>query len=76
MAIDPMSELPLRVGDVVALRPDAPVAGYPWLRPGLQGQVLFAEASDERDVTGEVTVAFVGHRGHPIRLHRRWLVRP
>jgi hypothetical protein len=73
MAMDPTRELPLRVGDVVALRPDVPSAGYPWLQPGLKGRVLFAEVADERDGTGEVTVAFAGHRAHPIRLHRRWL---
>jgi len=71
--MDPMSELPVRVGDVVALRPGAPVTGYPWLQPGLTGRVLFAEVSDERDVTGEVTVVFARHGGHPIRLHWRWL---
>jgi hypothetical protein len=71
--MDSMSELPVRVGHVVALRPGAPVAGYPWLQPGLQGRVLFAVASDERDGTGEVTVGFARHSDHPIRLHGRWL---
>jgi hypothetical protein len=71
--MDPMNELPVRVGDVVALRPGAPIAGYPWLQPGLQGRVLCADAADERDGTGEVTVVFKGHNGRPIRLHWRWL---
>ena len=71
--MDVLGELPLRVGDVVALRPGAPSAGYRWLQPGLQGRVLVAEASDERDITGEVTVVFARHGGHPIRLHWRWL---
>jgi hypothetical protein len=71
--MDSSGELPLHVGDVVALRPDAPVAGYPWLQPGLEGRVLIAEASDERDITGEVTVVFVRHPGQPLRLHGRWL---
>jgi len=64
---------PLRVGDVVALRLGAPSAAHPWLLPGLEGRVLIVETADERDGTGEVTVAFAGHRGHPIRLHQRWL---
>jgi hypothetical protein len=73
MATVSIGELPLRVDDVVALRPGAPVAGYPWLQPGLQGRVLFVEAWDERDVTGEVTVGFGRHPGQPLRLHGRWL---
>ena len=73
MAMESSGELPLRVGDVVALRPGAPSAGYPWLRPGLQGRVLFAEAAGEHDITGEVTVVFARHGGHPIRLQGRWL---
>jgi hypothetical protein len=73
MDMNLMDDLPLRVGDVVALRPGAPSADYLWLLPGLQGRVLMVEAADERDGTGEVTVAFAGHKTHPIRLHRRWL---
>jgi hypothetical protein len=73
MAMDLRGDLPLHVGDVVALRPGAPSTAYVWLRPDLQGRVLMVEAADERDGTGEVTVAFAGHKTHPIRLHRRWL---
>ena len=71
--MDTVGTLRLRVGDMVELRPGAPVPTYPWLRPGVQGRVLLADGPDDPHATGEVTVVFPHHASHPIRLHRRWL---
>ena len=71
--MDTIGNFRLREGDVVELRPEAPVPVYAWLRPGVRGRVLLADAPNEPDTTGEVTVIFAHHAGHPIRLHRRWL---
>jgi hypothetical protein len=63
----------LQDGDVVALRAGAPVPAYPWLRPGVEGRVIIADDPDARYPTGEVTVIFARHTGHPIRVHRHWV---
>jgi hypothetical protein len=73
VAIDLVGELRLRVGDVVALRPGAPIPAYPWLQPGVQGRIILADTPREPDPTGEVTVIFAHRLGRPIRLHRRWV---
>ena len=71
--MDLIAPLQLRDGDVVALRAGAPVPAYAWLQPGVQGRVIIADDPNAGDRTGEVTVVFPRHAGHPIRLHRHWV---
>lgn len=68
-----IGELRPREGDVVELRDGAPAPAFRWLRPGVQGRVVIADGAGTPDPSPEVTVAFVGHRTQPIRLHWRWL---
>jgi len=71
--MDLTAPLPLREGDLVALRAGAPVPAYPWLQPGVEGRVLIADDPNTRYPTGEVTVIFARHASHPIRVHRHWV---
>jgi hypothetical protein len=71
--MDLIVPLQLREGDVVALRTGAPVPAYSWLQPGVEGCVIIADEANARDLSGEVTVIFARHAGHPIRLHRHWV---
>jgi len=73
VSMDLIAPLQLQDGDVVALRAGAPVPAYTWLQPGVQGRVIIADDPNAADRTGEVTVIFARHAGHPIRLHRHWV---
>jgi hypothetical protein len=71
--MDLIAPLQLQDGDMVVLRAGAPVPAYGWLQPGVQGRVIIADDPNAGDCTGEITVIFAQRRGHPIRLHWRWV---
>jgi hypothetical protein len=71
--MDMMTEPRLCVGDIVELRPSAPVPPHPWLQPGLEGRVVMADATIDGEPSNEITVLFAHHAQRPIRLHRRWV---
>jgi hypothetical protein len=59
-------------GDTVAILPGAPVPAKFQLANGMTGRVLDAEAPDDPDATGWLSIIFPHHQT-PLRIHRRWV---